>query len=103
MNIQVERRKKKFKKQEGNKPPNPNADSKGKRKVKYPYLICGGEHLTKEYPHKEEFNKFLKISPTPTVLKDPFPSQKQLIDHKSLNETSSSTNEVRMMSSEMLT
>ena len=35
-------------------------------------------------------------------MKDPFPSQQQLIDHKSLNETSSSTNEVRMMSSEMV-
>ena len=35
-------------------------------------------------------------------MKDPFPSQQQLIDHKSLNETSSSTDEVRMMSSETL-
>ena len=33
------------------------------------------------------------------MLKDPFPSQQQLIDHKFLNETSSSTDEVRMMSS----
>ena len=33
-------------------------------------------------------------------MKDPFPSQQQLIDHKSLNETSSSTDEVCMMSSE---
>ena len=33
-------------------------------------------------------------------MKDPFPSQHQLIDHKSLHETSSSTDEFRMMSSE---
>ena len=71
--------------QEENKPPNPDADSKGKRKVKYPYLICGGDQFTKECPHHEEINKFLKNSPTPAVLKDPFPSQEQSIDHKSLN------------------
>ena len=39
----------------------------------------------------------MKNSPTPVFLKDPFPSQQQLIDHKSLNETSSSTAKVRMM------
>ena len=35
-------------------------------------------------------------------MKDRFPSQQQLIDHKSLNETSSSTDEVHMMSNEMV-
>ena len=33
--------------QEGNKPQNPDVDSKGKRKVKYPCLICEGDHFTK--------------------------------------------------------
>ena len=42
----------------------------------------------------------MKNSPTPAVLKDPFPSQKQLIDHKSLNETYSSIDEFGVMSSE---
>ena len=42
----------------------------------------------------------MKNSPTPVVLKDPFPSQQQLIDHNSLNENSSPTDKVRMMSSE---
>ena len=42
----------------------------------------------------------MKTSLTLEVLKDPFPSQQQLIDHKSLNETSSSIDEVWMMSSE---
>ena len=31
--------------QEGNKPQNLDADSKGKIKVKYPCLICGGDHF----------------------------------------------------------
>ena len=61
--------------QEGNKTQNSNADSKGKRKVKYPSLILGGEHFTKECPRHKEVSNFLKTSPTPTVLKDPFPSQ----------------------------
>ena len=88
--------------QEGNKTQNLDNDSKGKRKVKYPCFIYGGDHFTKECPRHEEFSKFLKDSPTPVVLKDPFPSQQQLIDHKSLNETYSSTDEVCMMSSETI-
>ena len=79
---------------------NMDNDSKGKRKVKYPCSICRGDHFTKECPLREEVGKFLKASPTTGILKDPFPSQQQLIDHKSLNETYSSIDEVRMMSSE---
>ena len=45
------------------------------QKVKYPSLICGGDHFTKECPRHEEVSKFLKTSPTPAVLKDPFSSQ----------------------------
>ena len=88
--------------QEGNKTQNTDNDSKGKRKVKYPCLIYGGDHFTKECPRREEVGKILKSSPTPTVLKYPFSSQQQLIDHKSLNEASSSIDEVCMMSSEMV-
>ena len=72
--------------QEGNKSPNHYVNSKGKRKVKYTCLICGGDYFTKEFPHREEFNNFLKSSPTQAVLKDPFPTQKQLIDHQSSRE-----------------
>ena len=60
---------------EGNKPQNLDVDSKNKRKVNYPYLICGGDHFTKECPCLEEVNKFLKTPPSPTILIDPFPSQ----------------------------
>ena len=44
----------------------------------------------------------MKISPTPTVLKDPFPTQQQLIDHQSLHGPSSSIDEVNMISSETI-
>ena len=42
----------------------------------------------------------MRTSPTPAVLKYPFPTQQQLINHQSLHGSSSSTDEVRMMSSE---
>ena len=64
-------------KKPGNQQENPKAtalknDNKGKRKDKYPYLLCGGGHFMKECPRHEEISKFLKSNPTPTVL--PIPS-----------------------------
>ena len=44
----------------------------------------------KESPHREENSKFMKSTPTPMVLTDPFPSQQQLIDHMSNQGTSGS-------------
>ena len=46
-----------------------------KQKPRYPCLICDEDHFTKECTHKEEVYKFVKGSPTPAVLKDPFPIQ----------------------------
>ena len=77
-------------------------DNKGKRKAKYPYLLCGGYHFTKECPRHEKISKFLKSNPTTVVLTDPFPSQQQLIDDMSNQGTSSSTEEIRMMSSDTI-
>ena len=58
-------------------------DNKGKRKSKYPFLLCAGNHFMKECSIHDEINKFLKSNPTPAVLTDHFPSQQQLIDHMS--------------------
>ena len=55
--------------------PTTNENDKGKRKEKYPCLLCGGDHFMKEFPHSEENNQFLKTNPTPEVLTDAFPSQ----------------------------
>ena len=79
-----------------------NENDKGKRKAKYPCLLCGGDHFTKECPHRDEINKFLKSNPAPAVLTDPFPSQQQLIDHMSNQGTSNSMKEIRMMSSKTI-
>ena len=56
----------------------------------------------KEFPRREEISTFMKSNPTPAVLTDPFPSQQQLIDHMSNQGTSSSTEEIRMMSSDTI-
>ena len=74
-------------------------DNKGKKKAKYPCLLCGGYHFTKEFPLHEEISKFIKSNPTPAVLNNPFPSQQQLIDHMSNQGTSSSIEEIIIMSS----
>ena len=77
-------------------------NDKGNIKDKYPFLLCGGDHFTKEFPSREEISKFLKSNPTPTVLTHPFPYQQQLIDHMSNQGNSSSTEEIRMMSSDTI-
>ena len=80
----------------------PENDNKGKRKAKYPFLLCGGDHFMKECPHRDEINKFLKSNPAPAVLTDPFPSQQQLVDHMSNQGNSSPTEEIQMMSSKTI-
>ena len=74
-------------------------NDKGNIKDKYPCLLCGGDHFMKEFPRCENISKFMKINPTPIVLTNPFSSQQQLIDHMFNQGTSSSTEEIRTMSS----
>ena len=61
--------------QENPKPIPSENDNKGKRKVKYPFLLCGGDHFKKECPQRDEINKVLKSNPAPVVLTNHFPSQ----------------------------
>ena len=76
--------------QHGNPKPTTNDNDKGKIKAKYPCLLCGGDHFSKECPRRDEISQFLKSNPTPAVLMDPFPSKQQLIDHMSNQGHSSS-------------
>ena len=69
--------------QQENTEPTINENDKGKRKEKYPCLLCGGDNFMKECPHHEEITQFLKSNPASAVLTDPFPSQQQLIEHMS--------------------
>jgi hypothetical protein len=58
----------------------PPVDDRDKCKTRYPYLICGEYHYTKDFLRRAEVNKFLQgtLKPsTPAVLSQPFPSQQQ--------------------------
>ena len=88
--------------QQENPKPTTNDNDKGKIKAKYPCILCGGDHFTKECPHQDEITQFLKTNPASTVLTDPFLSQQQLIDHMSNEGNSSSLEEIRMMSSDTI-
>jgi hypothetical protein len=58
----------------------PPVDDRDKRKPRYPCLICGDDHYTKDCPRRAEVTKFLQGTtkpPTPAVLSQPFPSQQQ--------------------------
>ena len=66
-----------------------------KRKPRYPCLICDEEHFTRDCPHGAEVSKIVKGSQTPTVLKDPFPSQ----DSKIISSSSNASEEPIMMMS----
>ena len=65
-----------------------------KRKPRYPCIICDEDHFTKECSHRDEVSKFVKGSPTPTVLKDPFPVQ----DRKMIGSSSNTSEDILMMS-----
>jgi hypothetical protein len=55
-------------------------EDRNKRKPRYPCLICGDDHYTKDFPQRAEVTKFLQGAlkpPTPAVLSQPFPSQQQ--------------------------
>ena len=76
-------------------------ESRNKRKEKFPCLICGGDHFTKECPCHEEVGKFIKNTPTLAILIDTFPTQNKLIEHQSFHGYYlSSKYEVKMMLSE---
>jgi hypothetical protein len=56
----------------------PHVDDRDKRKPRYPCLMCGDDHYTKDCPRRAEVTKFLQGTPkpsTPAVLSQPFPSQ----------------------------
>ena len=50
-----------------NKTQTTHIESKTKRNVKFPRLICGDDHFTKECPRHDEVNKFMKNTSSPPV------------------------------------
>ena len=71
-------------------PPKPPADDGTKSKPKYPCLICDEDHYTKVCPRRSEVSHLLKGTPgTPSLLKEPFPSQQtqMVVDQPQLSST----------------
>jgi hypothetical protein len=61
-------------------PKNIPVEDRDKRKPRYPCLICGDDHYTKDCPRRAEVTKFLQGTSKPstsTVLSQPFSSQQQ--------------------------
>jgi hypothetical protein len=74
-------------------------DDRDKRKPRYPCLICGDDHYTKDCPRRAKITKFLQGAPKPpalAILSQPFPSQQQaqLVIH---DQPSSSTTSYVLM------
>jgi len=66
-----------------------------KRKPRYPFLIFEEDHFTRDCPHWAEVVKIIKGSPTPAILKDPFPKQ----ESKMIGSSSSASEEPILMMS----
>jgi hypothetical protein len=62
-----------------NQPQTPAAIKQPQRKPKFPCLICGDDHYTQDYPHRDEVAKIFKGNSQPVVLTQPFPQQQSLV------------------------
>jgi hypothetical protein len=74
----------KTKKNNNNEQPKtqPQTSAAGKqpqRKPKFPCLICGDDHYTRDFPHRDEVAKIFKGNSQPAVLTQPFPQQQSLV------------------------
>jgi hypothetical protein len=59
--------------------PTPATEKKPQRKPKFPCLIFGDDHYTKDYPHHDEVAKCFKGNSQPIVLTHPFPQQQSMV------------------------
>jgi hypothetical protein len=57
----------------------PAAGKQPQRKPKFPCLICGDDHYTRDCPHRDEVAKIFKGNSQPVVLTQPFPQQQSLV------------------------
>jgi hypothetical protein len=75
--------KKKTKKNNNEKPkaqnPPPANKKQSQRKPKFPCLICGDNHYTRDCPHHDEVAKIFKGNSQPAVLTQPFHQQQYMV------------------------
>jgi hypothetical protein len=65
-------------------PQNPAAGKQPQRKPKFPCLICGDDHYTRDCPHRDEVAKLFKGNSQLVVLTQPFPQQQYLVSQTPL-------------------
>jgi hypothetical protein len=59
--------------------PPPANKKKPQRKPKFSCLICGDDHYTQDYPHRDEVAKLFKENSQPVMLTQPFPQQQSMV------------------------
>jgi hypothetical protein len=57
----------------------PATEKKPQCKPKFPCLICGEDHYTRDCPHRDKVAKLFKGNSQPVVLTHPFPQQQSLV------------------------
>jgi hypothetical protein len=55
--------------------------------MKFPCLICGEYHFTRDYPHHDEVAKIFKGNSQPVVLTQPFPQQQSMVSQELASPT----------------
>jgi hypothetical protein len=57
----------------------PTAGKQPEQKPKFPCLICGDDHYTRDCPHHDEVANIFKGNSQPAMLTQPFPQQQYLV------------------------
>jgi hypothetical protein len=57
----------------------PATEKKPQRKLKFPCIICGDNHYTRDCQHRNEVAKLFQGNSQPAVLTQPFPQQKSMV------------------------
>jgi hypothetical protein len=65
-------------------PQTSTAGKQPQRKPKFPCLICGDDHYTRDCPHRDEVAKLFKGNSQLFVLTQPFPQQQYLVSQTSM-------------------
>jgi hypothetical protein len=57
----------------------PATKKQPQRKLKFPRIICGDDHYTRDCPHRNEVAKIFYENSQPVVLTQPFPQQQSMV------------------------
>jgi hypothetical protein len=81
-NLELRRRKKKNtnnNEQPKNQAQTPATEKRRKQKLKFPCIICGDDHYTRDCRHLNEVAKCFQGNSQPVVLTQPFPQQQSMV------------------------